>query len=445
MIIFGADERGVRIGAIVKAAICFLIFLRILRGLLDDRTVLLAGLMFAIFPITGYFGVRAWLTPVYLLGFLAIWCYLVTIGSLKNAPEPKPIHKWTLAISLFLILQMRWEGFFYALAIGVHYVFRCIKRRRLPEKTLLTILIAAPLSSLILNFTIMAAGHGWEWQKIWALYQWRASKGEMADVMPVFDWGMWLARMWEFGLTNFTLPVLIIAIGYLTVGQLFVFSRPGSRRFPQFWLFLMPAVFQLFILRGCLWKHQYWEFPLVPFIAIAAALAIMLIADLLAGINRRLSVIVVTLLVTVVSTSCMAGLNHYYNIRWQRPMKIKMFEELNSKIPADKALLSFEEFVVDQHSVKGPHYRPEIAWYLDREIVVARSIEAVERKAKTGRYPYYLIPSAKELMPLINQLTRRYKYQTVPGQSGERTKDGRNLKVGMMTYMIFDLNSPPSI
>jgi hypothetical protein len=440
--IFGINERGVRIGGIIRAVLSLLIFLRILRGLVEDKTALLAGLLFVIFPITGYFGVRGW---VMVVSLLAIWYYLVIIGAIKNGPEPKTYRKWILAVLLFLALQLKWEGFFYAFAIGVHYVFRCIHRRQFPEKALLAVLIIAPLSSLALDFAILASGHGWDWEKVWALYQWRAAKGEM----PEFVWGLWFAKIWEFAVTNFTLPVLITAIAYLTFGQLFVFTADTTkkapvtveRRFPQFWLFLMPALFQLFILKGTLWKHQFWESPLVPFIAVATALGIMLLADFLAKINRWVARAAVVLLVGIIFISCTMGLNYYYSIRWQSPRKIEMFKDLNQMIPPDKALLSFEDFVVYQHPVKGPHYRPEIAWYLDRKIVVAKTMEEITKKAGTGRYPYYLIPQVEQLMSLIGQLNQRYKYRYVPGNKGEITKDGKFLKAGMRSYFIFNLNS----
>jgi hypothetical protein len=460
MIVFGINERSMRLGGIIRAVICLLLFLRILRGLLDDKTALLAGLLFVIFPITGFFGALAWLMPVHLLNLLAIWCYLVMLGSIRDGPEPKALHKWGLGLSLFFILQLRWEGVFYAMAIGAHYVFRCIRRKQFPEKALLAILIIAPLSSLILNFAVMAAGHGWDLQKLWSLFKWRAAKGEMTNVMPKFDWGMWFARFWEYALTNFTLPVLIIAIAYLTFGQLLVFTAGTTektpaglaRRFPQFWLFLMPAIFQLFILRGALWPHQYWEFPFAPFLAIAVALAIMSLADFLGKINRWAVNAGVVLLVGVIFISCMMGMDHYYNIRWQSPIMLKMFKDLNKKIPPDKALLSFEHFIVNQHSVKGPHYRPEYAWYLDREIVpakvvrggrinVAETVKNIRQKARTGRYPYYLIPLANESVPVINLLVKQYKFERIQGHPGEVTKDNKFFKRGMPTYIIFDLNS----
>ena len=214
-----------------------------------------------------------------------------------------------------------------------------------------------------------------------------------------------------------------------------------QRRFPQFWLFLMPALLQLFIFRGALWPHQYWEAPLSPVIAISVASAVMLLNNTLAGSNRRVANAITVLLMAVIFVYCTAGLNYYYNIRWQAPAKIKMFKDLNKQIPPDKMLLSYEAFLVNQHKVKGAHYRPEIAWYLDREIVPARTIKEITQKAATGKYPYYLIPNAEQLRPLTDQLTRRYKYQYVSGNQGETTKDGKFLKAGMMSYFIFDLNS----
>jgi len=442
MRLFGMNEQAMRIGRIIRALISLLVFLIILRGLTNDKTALLTALIFILFPITGYFAGRSWVIPGSLA---AIWCYLVIIEALKNGPQPKTYHKYILAILLFLILQFAWEGFCYALAIGVHYVFRCIRHKQLPDKSLLAILIIAPLSSLLLNFIVMAAGHNWQWQTIWELYKWRASKGEM----PEFLWNKWFERVWQHALTNYTLPVLIIAILYLTFGQLFVFmantaqksTAAVQRRFPQFWLFMMPALFQLFIFRGAIWPHQYWEAPLSPVIAISVTLAILSLKDILTIANRRLADTITVLLMAAIFVSCTAGLNYYYNIRWQPPAKIEMFKNLNQKIPPNKMLLSYEDFKVNQHKVKGTHYRPEIAWYLDREIIAAQTIEDIRSKAKTGKYPYYLVPMTNYTLPLINQLAKQYRYENVPGQQSTMTKDGKYLKAGMFSYYIFDLYS----
>lgn len=460
MAVLGINTWSLRATNILATVIALLLFLKILRGLLDDTTVLLAGLFFCLLPLIAYFGVNMWLYP---LSFLAIWCYLVLIGGLKGGAKPTKLHKPVLAISLFLALQMTWEGFFFALAIGVHYVFRCVRHRQFPDKALLAILIIAPLSSLMLDFVILAAGHNWDFQRIIALARIRATSGELETL----TWSKWFKKFAEHAVTNFTLPVLLVTIAYLTFGQLHAFARPASqkrseevsRRFPQFWLFLMPSVFQLTMLRGTLYPHQYWERPLAPFIAIAAALGVMSLYDILKSIHQRLAVGGALLLIAALFISCVIGTNYYYGLRWQRPERIEMFKMLNKKIPPDKALLSFESHTIDQFpGVKAASYRPEIAWYLDRDIEVAQTLEEIEEKAKTGKYPYYLIPTthrvrkvATYLSKLIPQLEKRYKveasYPYIPWENRNLPwykKEKENIrwyKGGMLPQVIFDLNS----
>lgn len=447
MSVFGASEWSYRLLNCMTSVIAAMLLLKIFRGLLSDKTALLAVLIYVLFPVTGYFGSGCWTA---LMVFTAIWCYLVLIKSLKDGPEPSPIHKWALAASLFLALQFNWEGFFYAMAIGVHYVARCIRRKMFPEKSLLAILIVAPLSSLALNFLVMAAGYGWDFSKITALYSWRAGKGEMAE----FDWGKWFARFWEFAVMNFTLPVLIIAIAYLTFGQLFALTSPTSRRdsqdqsrdrkgattkadsrFPQFWLLFLPGFFQLSLLKGALWMHHYWERCFSPLIAIAAALGIMMLADILGRVRPILSKICTAALVGIITIACIKGLDYYYGIRHFSPERVKLFKTLNERIPPDKMLLSYQGEKVEQHEAKGEHYRPEIAWYLDREVIVATAWAEIQQKAQTGMFPYYLVPAVQQVAPLIQQLQQRYKFESVPADPG-----GPEL-APMLPHLIFDLQS----
>ena len=457
MALLGINNWALRATNTIATIVALLLFLKILRALLDDKTALLAGLFFCMFPLIGYFGVNMWLYP---LGFLAIFCYLVIVKEIPRQPKHPKLYTVGLAFGLFFSLQMAWEGFFFGFAIGLHYLCRCLRRRTFPQKSLLAILIVAPLSSLLLNLTIMAAGYGWDYNKIIELYKWRSAKGEM----PEFLWAAWFAKLWEFAVTNFTLPILLAAIAYLTIGQLIIFTRPkpektGERRprqFPQFWLFAMIPLTQLLILRGALWRHQTWERPLIPLVAISAALGVMLLFDILKKIHRRLAYAVVVTLVGVFLVCCAIGTNYYYGIRWQSPRKIEMLETLNRNIPPDKMLLStmlpMEGFVVNQHKSKGSHYRPEIAWHLDREIRQAlvikdgkvmadETIKDIEQKAATGKFPYYLIPEVRGLEPLVSQLQKLYKFQYIQGEDGQSSKDGKFIKAGMSNYMIFDLNS----
>jgi hypothetical protein len=433
MRIVGINEAAVRVVKIITTVAALLLFIKILQKLSDEKTALLAGFLYTIFPVTCYFGagdfgLGGWVAPV---GLYAVWCYLVLIKALNNGPTPKTFHKWALAASLFLVVQLSWAGFFYAFAIGSHYVLRCIIRKKFPQKDLLAILIIAPIAGLIIVFSILARADNWNLARLWELYKWRSARGETEQ----FLWTSWLAKLWEYMATNYTRPVLITAILYLTIGQAMVFKAAGpseysksSRRFPQLWLFLAPGALLLLVFKGLVWHHQYWQQSLSPFIAIAAALGVMLLADILKKLNRWLCPAGVTILICVFVVSCSLGTRYYYKYSGFSPAVVEICKMLNKRIPPDKKLLSFEPFVTYQHKARGIFYQPEVAWYLDRDIIRVTSAEKVEILADTGMFPYYLIPVKPSLAPIIGRLQKLYEYQAITS------------KKGMTPYLIFDLS-----
>ncbi len=454
MILFGINEYSTRIMGLAVGIIAFLFFLRILRGIcFDDNEALLAGLLFIVLPLTGYFGVGGW---IILCIMASLWSYLVIIGAFYDKPQPRLYHKIVLAVSLFLGLQFSWLGFFYAFAIGSHYViFECLFKKRRPQWGLLSILFFAPVLSMLLTFIIMAAGYGWDVQKIIDLYIWRSAKGEMQN-MEVFDWNVWFAKLWEFSVEDFTKPLLFISLAYITIGQLFVFMENKKdetagrrkRQFPFMWLFIFPMILFLLVFKGLVWRHQYWLRPIGFPVAIAGAMAILMIGDFIKRMNKKAALAVMAGLIALISGYGVMGTNYFHDIRWQPLAKIDMFKGLNEAIPPEKRLLSFEDFIVNQHKSKGGFIRPEIAWYLDREIDTARTLEEIQQKAASGEYPYYLMPLAyydqqttQYLNQLAAQLRQTYKSEYVPGVPGKRTDEGEFLRAGMNPYMIFDLNS----
>ena len=439
MLIFGVNEWAQRVGGIIRAVICLFLFLIILRGLTDDKTSLIAGLLYALFPLTCFFGPRDWTEP---LSFAVIWFYLIVIGAFNNGPTTKKRHYIGLALTLFFVIQMAWAGFFYAMAIGIHYVCRCINKKKKPAYTILAILTIAPFISIAINFTVMLWGNNWQFENIVQLYQWRASKGEMDS----FQWGKWFARLWEFAVMNFSLPVLIMSISYLTIGQLYILKAPAkkakeiltSKKFPQFWLFMMPAIFQLFLLKGVLWMHHYWERPLVPVVAISAALFIVVVGDILAKVNKTISHIAICALIIIAAIFCAKGLEHYHSIRHFSSARVNMFSDLNKQLAPDQTLLSFETLIVEQHKAKGSFYRPEVAWYLDRHIKQVTKFEDIVTLAETGKYPRYIMPAAyydqqisTYLRTLSQKLTQLYKFKYVATVEKEPG----------LPYLVFDLTN----
>jgi len=393
MAILGVNTWALRVTNLLATVIALLLFMRIVRALSGDATALLAGLVFALVPLITYFGVNQWLYP---LCFLALWCYLVLIREVDN--DPLPIHLLGLAVLLFMSVQIIWQGAFFAAALGVHYLSRCSHRRQRPDAKLLIVLVAAPLLGVVLNFAVLAAAEGWDFARLGELIEWRAGSGEREQ----HQWGPWFARVGEFAVTNFTWVVLALAGVYLTLGQIVLrvshtkgatlFSR--ERRFPQFWLFAMPGILQLFVLKGVVWEHQWWERPFVPVVSIAAALSVLMIGDFLEALKSGLASVGVAVLVAAVFISTLIGTNHYYGLSYYYPVRLELFESLQQEIPPGKALLSFESYLFDQKpGIKEASYRPEVGWHLNREIVVARKLDEIEQQAATGKFPYYLMPA----------------------------------------------------
>lgn len=403
---------------LVLAVITLAIWLALLRGLVDAGTALVGALLYILFPLTGYFGVGFWLAPAAVAAF---WFYLVLIGGLRDGPVAKRRHLVGLAVMLFLMGQFSWSGFFYAAGIGLHYVVRCIWRRQRPGLALLAVLIAAPVASLALDFTVMTIGYEGDWRKIVTLYKWRAGSGEQT----VFSWAAWLGRFWLHAVTNFTWPVLLLAIGHLAwsvltwLRNLIAGQRKKDGVGGMLWLLLLPGVIQLLVLKGCLWHHQTWERPLSFLVALSAALGAVQVVRLCGRLGRKAATVGAGILLIVVAAACAGGLDHYHKPHFA-PTTITMLQQLNAAIAPDKKLLSFYDYQFMQNEAKGKHYHPVYAWYLDREIVAARSLAQIEAAARTGEFPFYLIPQhlkrqypipqQKQFQRLIGQLKQRYKF-----------------------------------
>ncbi len=455
MAVFGVNDWSTRIGRIFFSVATLLILLMILRGLksLDAKTSLLAGLFAVLFPISGYFGVGSFESP---LGLFGVWCYLVIIGRMQNT-ERRWWHLPALGMSLFLSIQMSWGGFFYALAIGVHYVARCVWRRSWPQWWLLAVLVVAPLASVGTVMAALAMARGGDIGALLEIYKWRTTAQATSSQGVSFDWVAWFGRLGVLSVLNFTWIALALGLGHCVyhcvawVRQLVLRKTADKgatfpRANPLFWLLLLTPLAQLFLLKGAMWHHHYWLRPITPLLSVAAACAVMGLWDLLRKLNVALAGAMVGLTLVLFALQAAKGTKYYYDIVQHPLPKIQMLQRLRDAIPPDKALLSFQSFVVQDNPAKGSHYRPQIAWYLDRRIVPSNSLQDILAKAATGRFPRYLVPAVQQLAPLINELARQYPIvEQVPGVArvdGIPLDPSMPMNRGSLPYLVFDLTRP---
>lgn len=555
-------EWVVRLLELVLTILCTWVLAMTAKRLCTPLVGLLTGLLFLMFPLTAFFGGGGW---TMLAGLLAVYFYLSLIGKTDQLHPRRLAWGMGLGLSLFFMLSLGWAGLFVAMAMGVHYAGWSLTRT---DRSMVPMLINAALwvagiiglatgfswwfvlfgvsvvftigwlavtgrrvhwdivLPLVLgsglafgtNILVMLWGYDWDFGKIIALYRWRSAKGEM----EAFAWGPWFATLGEYAVTNFTVPGLVVAMGYSLVvlverlthwiqgsaaidGSGLSKSSPetqdkmeqnrelfaGAAPFPAMSLWFLIPFFQWFVLRGALWKHQTWERPVAPALALGGALGLVWVYHKLRGLPQLVRLLAPAALLVVILGFCVGGTVHYYSTRWQHPARISMFQKLHDAMEPDEDLLSLDPFIVNQHESKGAFYRPEIAWYLDREIVTPVSnyrlfrtlrkvgkqtgnwelawtqtaellIRHIEKRRAEGAYPFLLVPFHApvwspdgehfhghiDIRPMIQILSEHYPVWLQIDPKPSKPAEGiQGFRAGMTGYVIFDLRekSGPSV
>ena len=406
ILVFGTHDWSIGLFHLMLGIPITFLILMFLRKIYGSVTSLIAVFFLAIFPLCAYFGYSN------MLVVLSLWAFYRYLHIAGRLPEPAALrrrHYWELALAVFFTIQFGWTGTFVIFTIGLHYVVCCLFRRQKFNTSLFMSLLVPGLLSLGLNFIVMAGGYDWQIDKIFQLYKWRSTTGER----QTHNWHDWAAKVYDFAKTNFTGPILILILSYLLyliIGNLIILISVDKQRtkykevqesplpyqFRHLWFFLLPGIFLLSTLKALVWEHQYWQRPFALFVALGASLSILLIYDLFKRINLLLGKIVIFLLLMLAFILCNQGLADYRGVRWQSPRTIELFKKLNQMIPPGQALLTFKDFSIKQNEAKPAFYRPEYAWYLDREMVVAHTMAEVREKAQTGQFPYYFIPATDQ-------------------------------------------------
>ncbi len=444
MAIFGRNEVALRLAALIVTAASLPFLIVLLRRLYDEETAVLATFLYIVFPITPYFNAACW--TYWLLPFvlLAYWCYLILIGELRDGPPPGRRHFLGLGLAFFVLPQLEWVGFFYVAAIGSHYLLRCFEKHQRPDRRLLATLVLSPLASAVVVFGVLLYGRSGGFQGLLGLYEFRA---QMANGSGRTSIG-WFVKQWEMVQSNFTLPVVLIIGAYLAyrVVARIRARRAGvestdqpakpSRAFVHPWILVMPGILTMVVFTEWFWVHQFvYKWLTLP-VAVAAALGILKMRDSLLTRGRAVANGATFVVVAVICGYAVRGTDDYYAIRHRSPVEIDMFKKLNREIAPDETLLTYQSYVAVENPNKLAHLRPEVAWYLDRAMVVATTMEQVEQKAAKGKFPFYLVEVDLAPPALVEQLKARYPSEFVQGQP---YRDKPHVVAGIGDQLIFDL------
>lgn len=496
--LFGEHVWSVRVIEILFSVLTLWMFLKLLWNLVGWRVASVAGLMLVAFPLTQFWGLGNTMLP----GLAIIWLYLRLIGRIKPDAPPRPYHLTLFGVIIVVMLLMSWATYFFPMAIGVHHLASCVRRRRGPHWATLGVLVGASIAGGCIVLGIMLAAWDWDVERLINLYRWRAS-GAPQEGGAATTWSVWWNALWSHARTNFTIPALVLAgVGWVShvIGRFATREQPDAaapRRDPWaastsalLWLLFLPAAFQLLLLRGALVPHQYFESVLMPVLALLAGIGVWAVALVLGRSQRLVGAAGAGAVVVGTLVACVNGAMHYHAIVWQRPEKIAVWQQLNDWVPADKPLLTFDavadSLISIESEAKGPVYRAEPAWYIDRRIHEAKYPQQIFRLADSGQYPVYLLPVGmrmhvydrgldlyiarliqRGLMPLTPQqrramleprqylnrlvmyqqwlqqlLSRCFESEFHPSIAAEQDEQGRTMKFGMRAYAVIRLDRP---
>lgn len=443
--VFGVNNWAQRLGTLIVSVLSLPLLMLMLRYLFDEATSLLATLIYILFPISAYFyWISAWF---FMVSFLTIWSYAKVLDSLGEQSRLSPLPLYSLCASLFLMVQLGWAGFLYAAVIGFHYVFVCVLNRQLFSWKVFFTLLIAPIVSMVLVMTILIAARDWNFVQMIELYNWRSNlTGDPSRTISA-----WWVNYFSMMQKNYSWPVLLLS------GMYFLFFLGGAllNRFGRsnlatgtqalgeankvanlprlrlFWIFMLPGVLYSAVFTEAMWVHNYQYAYFALLLAVSAALFILYVRKLMSKHYPAFAEFTAVSLILIIFVFCTMGLSKYHSVESYAPEKVSMFEELSRKMQPSQKLLSHESYTIMNNPAKGAHYRPEVAWHLNREILVVRDLQSIKKYASTGEYPYYLIGDASA--PVFRELRARYPYQYIQGR---KYRPG---KAGMSSYHIFDL------
>ncbi len=444
MAVLGVNEASLRLTALVVTAACLPFLSALLRRLYDEETSVLATFFYIIFPITPFFNASCWVHWVFPFALVAYWCYLILIGGLRESPPPGRRHLIGLGAALFVLPQLTWFGVFYCAALGSDYLLRRLAERRFPERRLLATLALCPLAAVLVNFGVLLYGRGGDFRSLFGVYAHRFQAFGSPERTAI----KWAAKQWELVQGNFTLPVVLIVGAYLAYRlALGIYARlvpqaaagAGSRAFVHAWIFVLPGVAVLAVFPELFWLHHMEYSWLSLPVAIAAALGVLQLRDALLTRGRTAANAAFVATVALVGVCAARGLNDYYAVRWRAPVELDMFKKLNKAIAPDQSLLTYYEYFVQEYADKAGLYRPEVAWSLDRPMVVARTLEEVEARAATGKFPFYLVGARLAPPALLEQLKARYPSELVQSNPFRADPNEAESRRQFGDQLIFDL------
>lgn len=413
----GEKEWVARLLPIAASLATLVLLVRLLHRRYGMETAVYAGLIYALMPMTVYFGRMVNHESICLflmMATLAAWQW-VEDSTLRGT------RRWATglcAICLATMIWVDWAGVLFAVLFCAWLVWQW-GRRRIGILPVLLIGGTAAFASMGMVVFLVYAGFEGRWGDLVAMFNARRTTTAKDQVQ----------RVWTHIIQNLTWPVLVFMVAGMFVSVVRqtrgkqtarIRKSSGAGR-------AMPVGLGVLAVTGLLWVmifwrqlviHNYWMFYLGPFIATTAAVSMVACRAALRSLSDRLADVTTAVMITVTAAFCLIGSLDYFNRVTFPEGLLRACREVNRRTPlGDRVLLFRRPITVEKHGQY--EFRnitmPQHAYYMDRPFDVERDAGSVIRRA--GHYPLYVVPYNHPDYPkagaLIDTLSRRFHYEQV--------------------------------
>ena len=260
--VFGVGEWQTRLPTAIASLLTVYAIFKVVRAAGNGRAGVIAAALFALMPMTLYFGGQPEVVgmPLVLFAVLAAGAYIAAHR------EPRPRRVLVLVVIFALAAASDWPAFVLVPVFTAHWLFTQPRRAWGP----IAIFTGAAGALFIALYVYIATAASLPWIWMIPLLAHRTAIG----IKPPFTAGSWLKTAWVFNRHVHTIPILAGAALWLTVERVRPAARPNTRRGASTLTYLLLAWGTLHVVIGRqgVFNHEWWWWPLSPGLALASAL-----------------------------------------------------------------------------------------------------------------------------------------------------------------------------
>ena len=417
MFVFGDHEwvaRSVPIAATLGSVLLLMI---IVSRLQSPILGLLSGLFYVTLPVIAYFGrMLDHEAPVQFFSLLMLHGYLQWTGTYGGEYSRKAGALY-YALGAILGIGTGWAAIIMAGLILAWHVRR-IFGNSLRQKSMLwvTIIPAASLTAVILH---IIWGCRWKIRWLGALFLSRT----VGPQHPI-PWSEWFSESYVNLRENVSDFGIAAGVIYLLITPVILRLRNGKNPFLQKIIHtkMFVTVVLLTTLQGLIWiflfrhqssRHDYWQYFLGPFFAVAIAAVLQWIFSLFSEWMPRAAkpVIVLLALLPMPAFAYAYDMLYQYQIESRRD-EVMFFKKLSEVVPPRVPVMVSEK--LPEHSETYGNYtycwtEPYLTYYINRPLIYSTDIKEIESNREGCAAYIVRLTEEANMEKLATELNAKYE------------------------------------